>query len=143
MSEKKNTHNSQNIIIATAPFPQNYFPRCAHACQKESKCCSYEFSPTHLQCNLNEECKPTQKKHSDFLYCKKIGRLDGVKGKGEDLGETESFASFFDRKARAHIISVKRYTPQCVSTLKKFHINDLKHFSEFIMAKMSFAKFDE
>ena len=69
--------------------------------------------------------------------------MDGVKGKGEDLGETESFASFFDRKARAHIISVKRYTPQCVSTLKKFHINDLKHFSEFIMAKMSFAKFDE
>ena len=121
--EKKNTHNSQNIIIATAPFPQNYdFPRCAHACQKESKCCSYEFSPTYLQCNLNEECKPTQKKHSDFLYCKKIGRLD----KDKDLGETDSFASLGDLEARAHIIFVKQYPPKCVSTLKKFHINDSK-----------------
>ena len=55
----------------------------------ERKCCSYEFSPTLLQCNLNEECKPTQKKHSDFLYCKKIGRLDEVIGKAKDLGETK------------------------------------------------------
>ena len=124
MSEKKNTHNSQNIL-ATTPFPQNYdFPRCAHACQKESKCCSYEFSPTYLQCNLNEECKPTQKKHSDFLYCKKIGRLDKVKGKDKDLGETDSFASLGDLEARAHIIFVKKYTPQCVSIVKIFHIND-------------------
>ena len=117
--KKKNTHNSQNIIIATAPFPQNYdFYRCAHACQKESKCCSYEFSPTHLQCNLNEECKPTQKKYSDFLYCKKIGRLDKVEGKGKDSGETESFALLGDLEVRAHIIFVKKYTPPCVSTLK-------------------------
>ena len=92
---------------------------------------------------MNEECKPTQKKHSDFLYCKKIGRLDKVKGNATDLGETESFASLGDLEARAHIIFVKKYTPQCVSTLKIFHINDLKYFSEFIMAKMSFAKFDE
>ena len=107
--KKKNTLNSQNMIIATLPFPQNYdFPRCAHACQKESQCCSYEFSPTYLQCNLNEECKPTQKKYSDFLYCKKIGRLDKVKGNATDLGETESFASLGDLEARAHIIFVKK-----------------------------------
>ena len=45
--------------------------RCADACLNESRCCSYEFSPTYLQCNLNKECRPTQKKFRDFLFCKK------------------------------------------------------------------------
>ena len=49
--------------------------RCAHACVKESECCSYEFSPTYLQCNLNKECRPTEKKFRDFLFCKKTEHL--------------------------------------------------------------------
>merc|ERR1711974_53349 len=45
---------------------------CGEACQSKSECCSYEFSPSYKDCNLNKECQPTQKKFQDFLFCKKI-----------------------------------------------------------------------
>ena len=59
------------LITCMLNILNHIFPRCADACLKESKCCSYEFSPTYLQCNLNKECRPTQKKFRDFLFCKK------------------------------------------------------------------------
>ena len=62
----------QSMIIK---HNHNTLSRCAGACFRESECCSYEFSPTYLQCNLNKECRPTEKKFRDFLFCKKTKNL--------------------------------------------------------------------
>jgi len=48
--------------------------KCGQACQSKSECCSYEFSPTYGGCNLNKECRPSQKKFHDFIFCKKAGK---------------------------------------------------------------------
>ena len=69
--KSSNTASSPYYSSCMSNILYHIFPRCADACLKESKCCSYEFSPTYLQCNLNKECRPTQKKFRDFLFCKK------------------------------------------------------------------------
>jgi len=48
--------------------------KCGEACQGKSECCSYEFSPSYGECNLNKECRPSQKKFHDFIFCKKAGK---------------------------------------------------------------------
>ena len=63
--------NFQKILPHKISVIEKDFHRCGQACLKNSKCCSYEFSPTYKQCNLNKECLPTTKKFQDFLFCKK------------------------------------------------------------------------
>ena len=46
--------------------------RCDEECDKEKDCCSYEWSPSRGDCNLNKECEPTKPKYFDFLFCQKI-----------------------------------------------------------------------
>ena len=49
-----------------------FFLRCYDRCFTEGEsCCSYEYSPHRRMCNLNKECEPTDKKHADFLFCRR------------------------------------------------------------------------
>ena len=64
-------YHFQKILSHKMSEIEKDFHRCGQACLKDSKCCSYEFSPTYKQCNLNKECLPTTKKFQDFLFCKK------------------------------------------------------------------------
>ena len=50
--------------------------RCRFACSQTPKCCSYEYSPDRKMCNLNKECEPTEGKHVDFLFCKKLASAE-------------------------------------------------------------------
>ena len=50
--------------------------RCSFACSQTPKCCSYEYSPDRKMCNLNKECEPTEGKHVDFLFCKKLASAE-------------------------------------------------------------------
>ena len=50
--------------------------RCSLACSQTPKCCSYEYSPDRKMCNLNKECEPTEGKHVDFLFCKKLASAE-------------------------------------------------------------------
>ena len=67
-------HTSQNM--------KDYFDnsvflfRCWKECVSSSDCCSYEYSPTEKECNLNKKCEPEEKKIGDFLYCKKLNSKD-------------------------------------------------------------------
>ena len=70
--------NFQKILSHKMSEIEKDFHRCGQACLKDSKCCSYEFSPTYKQCNLNKECLPTTKKFQDFLFCKKIPSSAGM-----------------------------------------------------------------
>merc|ERR1712062_412359 len=51
---------------------------CAFLCSViyAQYCCSYEWSPTELKCNLNKECHTqTRTNHKDYLFC----RRDNIK----------------------------------------------------------------
>ena len=69
-------HKSSPCIFILIGFEHSliiFFTRCGQACRSNGECCSYEFSPSYKDCNLNKECKPSQKKFQDFLFCKKRG----------------------------------------------------------------------
>ena len=45
---------------------------CAALCTDlPGECCSFEWSPTERQCNLNRECAPSHEKFQDYLFCVK------------------------------------------------------------------------
>ena len=60
-------HSFEKLCLA-----ENFFFRCYDRCFTEGEsCCSYEYSPHRRMCNLNKECDPTDKKHADFLFCRR------------------------------------------------------------------------
>ena len=45
---------------------------CSNFCTANKDCCSIEYSPTRLQCNLHKECLPdSQVPYQDYMSCKK------------------------------------------------------------------------
>ena len=41
---------------------------CARHCDVTSGCCSFEYSPTEMKCNLNRECRPTKGAYKDYAF---------------------------------------------------------------------------
>ena len=42
---------------------------CAGHCDNTTNCCSFEYSPKEMFCNLNAECKPTAPVYKDEVFC--------------------------------------------------------------------------
>ena len=44
-------------------------------CDATGGCCSFEWSPTENNCNLNKECFPTMAPYLDYFFCAKSGKV--------------------------------------------------------------------
>ena len=42
---------------------------CARNCEDNNKCCSFEYSPSRMTCNLNSECGPTADGIEGQIFC--------------------------------------------------------------------------
>ena len=42
---------------------------CRHNCDGIAKCCSFEYSPSRMTCNMNSECKPTADGIEGQIFC--------------------------------------------------------------------------
>ena len=71
---------------------------CAFLCSViyAQDCCSYEWSPTDLKCNLNKECRTqTRTNHKDYLFCRRDNIKDLAGSQNNLLQETLQLKSVF------------------------------------------------
>ena len=64
-------------------------------CLRSKSCCSYEYSPETKMCNLNKECEATERKESDFLFCKKVS-ANSTSNKFDPAKPTQPTSNKFD-----------------------------------------------
>ena len=57
--------------IGNGIFSVENISSCAGHCAANSNCCSFEYSPSKKNCNLNTECQPTTEVHEDYNFCVK------------------------------------------------------------------------
>ena len=62
-------------VIGSATVSQvmnvNNIAACAQHCHANSDCCSFEYSPTEKECNLNEECQSNGPAYPNQVFCVK------------------------------------------------------------------------
>ena len=47
--------------------------QCKNLCDKNPRCCSFEWSPTKRKCIQNKQCNPTGGSYQDYFFCAKKG----------------------------------------------------------------------
>ena len=57
--------------IGSNPSIEESILDCSNRCNGEANCCSFEYSITEKNCNLNSDCQPTVNVYKDYAFCSK------------------------------------------------------------------------
>jgi len=103
--------------------------KCAEYCNKETSCGSYEFSPSELKCNVNQENEPTTTKiYKDYQFCSK-----------KQVGKNAGFIRYEPADVRALTTSPAQTTKTVAVEAEVAHLSPEEQADKKLKAAMAMA----